>query len=441
MDGEIKLVGEVETLEMPENLRVGLLVSEHRKKCLPHGCPFDYHGFAFGQSPFHVPDVLAKALGESAVRGHYSDAQGIPELREAVAGFYERHFGLDPDPDLITVGQGTKALIYTMFHLVEGDVIIPSPSWIGYAPQVNLLSKELHVLRTDPADGYKVIAEKLDGFLESLDERQHILVLNNPHNPTGLVYTRDELLGIAEVCRKHGTLVLADEIYALTTFDFESFTSMAAVYPEGTFLTGGLSKDRSAGGYRLGVCLLPREASGKLRRGFEKVAATVYTNVSTPTQYAAVSVFEPSAEIDEYFRVTREVNRMMVLHFREAFAAIEGLEVSEPKGGFYFFADFNGFSEKLVSKGVKTSNDLSSSLLSHPHHVAVVTGDACMLAPDDFGARIALVDYDGKAAFEDYRKRAPAGPDEEARFVERNAPRMVKGVEALRVYMDELQAG
>jgi aspartate aminotransferase len=428
----------VDSISMPENLKVGLMVSEARKKCRGTTCSFDYHGFAFGQSPFHVPPVLVEALRENAVKGHYSAAEGIAELREAVAGFNKRHFGLDVDPARIVIGPGTKSLLHDIFYIMQGDVIIPSPSWIGYFPQVKLMGKHFHTFHLKPEKGYKIQPEDLDTYVAKLHKEQHMLVLNNPHNPTGARYTADELGAIAEVCRKHNVLVVADEIYALTTYDIGTFTSMGTLYPEGTFVTNGLSKDRSSGGYRLGYCILPESCPETIPAAFQKVAATVFTNVSTPTQYAAVVAFEPSGEIDEYIRTTREIHRMMGTFLSREFSAIEGLRVTMPEGSFYFFVDFNGIRDSLRDKGVMNSNELSTSLLGHPYHFAAVTGDACLLDPDDYGARIAFVDYDGRQVFEDYRRMAPKGREEEEEFVRRNAPGMVRGVETLRTFVSDM---
>ncbi len=122
-----------------------------------------------------------------------------------------------------------------------------------------------------------------------------------PTTQPGGLYTHKELMEIAEVCRKSKTLVLADEIYALTTYDIETFVSMGTVYPEGTFVTGGLSKDRSSAGYRFGACILPSTCSEKRVTDFSKLAATLYTNITTPIQYAAVTAYSSNATIERYY--------------------------------------------------------------------------------------------------------------------------------------------
>ncbi len=436
---DILIESHVENIVMPENLRVGLMVKEQRELCRNVGCDFDYHGLAFGQSPFHLPPPLQNALAENANKGHYSDAEGISELRVAIASFNKRHFGLDVDASRIIVGPGTKDLIHTIFNIIKGGVIIPSPSWIGYNPQISLLEKHFHTFHLKPEFDYKIQCDDLEEFLKNLSEPQHILVLNNPHNPTGLVYSRDELIRIAEVCKKHNTLILADEIYALSTYNMKEFTSMGLIYPEGTFVTNGLSKDRSAGGYRLGSCILPEGCSNKLIENFKKVAATVYTNVSTPTQYASITAYEPNPEIEEYFDITRQIHRIMGQQLSSEFNKIDGIKATTPHGGFYFFVDFNGLSTVLKRKGVNTSNELGKSLISCPHHLATVTGDACLLRPNDYGGRIAFVDYDGKYAFDNYKNNPPKTTSDEIEFVKQNAPMMVQSVSALKGWIDYIK--
>jgi aspartate aminotransferase len=425
---EILIDPHVDTIFMPENLRVGLMVAEQRKRCEKAECPFDYAGFAFGQSPFHLPPILKEALAKHAGEGHYSAAEGIVEIREAIAGFNKRYFGIDEDPSRIVVGPGTKGLIFTIFTMVNGHFIIPSPSWIGYFP-----------LR--PEYNYKIQTHELEVFLSKIahEKEQHMLIINNPHNPTGVLYSEEELAQIADVCRRNNTLVLSDEIYAMSTYKFEDFKSMGLIYPEGTFVTNGLSKACSAGGYRFGYCILPECCSGKLKTDFKKIAATLYTNISSPTQYAAISAYEPNDQIKEYFQVTRNIHRMMGLFMSEEFNKIEGVRATTPQGTFYFLADFDLLAKELNRKGILTSNELGATLLDHPYHVATVTGDTLMARPDDYSARIAFVDYNGKETFDRYRHNPPKSKSDEIEFVKENAPRMISGIQKLRAFVEDLK--
>ena len=431
----IMLRSSIEKLHMPENLAIGMMVAEQHEKCRKINCDFDYYGFAFGQSPFPVPPLLRRMLQENVDYGGYVHPGGIPELRQAVAGFYQRHFRLDAPAERVIIGPGTKTLIYMIFNILEGDVIIPSPAWTSYAPQASLLGQSWHILPLSPENDYRLQPEELDTFLRSLPRQQHLLILNNPNNPTGKLYTLQELDALVQVCRRHDTLILADEIYALTTYSINQFTSIGSLYPEGTFVTGGLSKDRSAGGYRLGVCILPSSGGTALTQTFEKMAATLFTSIPTPIQRAAVSVYSANEEIETYFRITREIHRIMGRIISTSCNEISGLKATMPQGGFYFYLDFQELEDYFRKKGLKTSNQLGINLLDHPHHIATVTGDAIMLPPDTFGARIAFVDYDGEAAYKYYRKNPPKTEEDEMNFVRETAPRMLKGVQAIENFV------
>lgn len=119
-----------------------------------------------------------------------------------------------------------------------------------------------------------------------------------------------------------------------------------------------------------------------------------------------------------------------------AFGMIEGVGVTQPQGGFYFLADFGAFVGDLARKGVRYANDLSRALLDHPYHVATISGDAIMLPPDAFAARVAFVDYDGRRAMELYRENRPETALDEVAFVQDTAPRMIEGVEAVRKFVE-----
>ena len=180
---------------------------------------------------------------------------------------------------------------------------------------------------------------------------------------------------------------------------------------------------------------MPTTSSEKLASDYKKVAATVYTNVSTPTQYAAIKAYEPNQEIDQYISITRDIHRIMGTYLSKEWDAVEGVVTTKPQGAFYFFADFNQLTDDLKRKNVLTSNQLGESLLSCPFHIAVVTGDACMLEPDNFGARIAFVDYDGKKTYDNYKNNRPKTSSDEIEFVKRNAPLTVRSIDALKEWM------
>ncbi len=427
---------QVEDIEMPENLKLNTFLQEFHSDCPHLECSFGFYGFAFGQSPFPVPKLIQEALIQNVDKGAYAPVPGIPELRNAISKYNKHYFDMDISPERIYVGPGTKELIFNLLEILHGTVILPTPAWLGYLPQIRFLKKNYHML---PARANKKIAPNdLQKLALRLHDRQKILILNNPHNPTGLLYDKLELEEIADVCREQNITVISDEIYAQTTYDFTKFVSMGKIYPEGTFVTNGLSKSHAAGGYRLGYVIFPQHATN-LNAQFKKILATEYTAVSTPIQHAAVAGFEISKDIDEYFDVTRTIHQIMGEYTHHALSAIEGVKVTKPDATFYLLADFNAFATDLQKANITTSQKLSESLIVHPYHTAIVGGDSLVLERTDFSARIAYVDYDGSKVYQKYLEDKPKTSSEKTEFVKRNAPKIVAGIEMIGRFFENIR--
>ena len=427
---------QVEDIEMPENLKLNTFLKEFHSDCPHSKCSFGLYGFAFGQSPFPVPLLMQEALMKNANQGAYAPVPGIPELRNAISKYNKHYFGMDIAPERIYVGPGTKELIFNLLEILHGTVILPTPAWLGYLPQIRFLKKNYHMLPSKPNN--KFSAGDLKKLALRLHDRQKILILNNPHNPTGLLYDKFELEEIAYVCREQNIAVISDEIYAQTTYDFSKFISMGKIYPEGTFVTNGLSKSHAAGGYRLGYVIFPQHAVD-LKRQFKKILATEYTAVSTPIQHAAVAGFEISKEMDIYFDTTRKIHHIMGEYTYNALSTIEGIKLTKPDATFYLLADFNAFSTELRKANITTSQKLSESLIVHPYHTAIVGGDSLVLERTDFSARIAYVDYNGTKVLQNYLNNEPKTSSERMEFVKNNAPKMVAGIEMIGRFFKNLK--
>jgi len=421
---------------MPENLKLNTFLKEFHSDCPHSECSFGLYGFAFGQSPFPVPLLIQEALMKNANQGAYAPVPGIPELRNAISKYNKHYFGMDVSPERIYVGPGTKELIFNLLEILHGTVILPTPAWLGYLPQIRFLKKNFHMLPAKP--NKKFSPGDLRKLALRLQDRQKILILNNPHNPTGLLYDKFELEEIAFVCREQNIAVISDEIYAQTTYDFSKFISMGKIYPEGTFVTNGLSKSHAAGGYRLGYVIFPQHAVD-LKRQFKKILATEYTAVSTPIQHAAVAGFEISKEMDIYFDATRKIHHIMGEYTYNALSTIEGIRLTKPDATFYLLADFNAYSTELRKSKITTSQKLSEALIVHPYHTAIVCGDSLVLERTDFSARIAYVDYNGTKVLQNYLDNKPKTSSERVEFVKNNAPKMVAGIEMIGRFFKDLR--
>ena len=427
---------QVEDIEMPENLKLNTFLQEFHSDCHKPECGFGFYGFAFGQSPFAVPKIMQEALIKNSNKGEYAAVPGIPELRNAISKYNKHYFHMDVAPERIYVGPGTKELIFNLLEILHGTVILPTPAWLGYLPQIRFLQKNYHMLSTRA--NKKISPSDLRKLALRLQDRQKILILNNPNNPTGLLYDQLELEEIADVCREQNIVVISDEIYAQTTFNFSKFVSMGKIYPEGTFVTNGLSKSHAAGGYRLGYVVFPQHTT-ELKSQFKKILATEYTAVSTPIQHAAVAGFEISKEMDEYFEITRNIHHIMGEYTHDVLLEIDGVKATKPDATFYLLADFNAFATDLQKVKISTSQKLSESLMVHPYHTAIVGGDSLVLERTDYSARIAYVDYDGGKVYENYKNQKPKTHSERTEFVVNNAPKTVGGIKMIARFFEDIK--
>jgi len=427
---------QVEDIEMPENLKLNTFLQEFHSDCTHKECSFGFYGFAFGQSPFPVPRLIQEALIQNSNKGEYAAVPGISELRNAISKYNKYYFSMDISPERVYVGPGTKELIFNLLEILHGTVILPTPAWLGYLPQIRFLQKNYHMLPTRA--NKKISPNDLRKLSLRLQDRQKILILNNPNNPTGLVYDQLELEEIADVCREQNIIVISDEIYAQTTFNFSKFVSMGKIYPEGTFVTNGLSKSHAAGGYRLGYVIFPQHAT-ELKLQFKKILATEYTAVSTPIQHAAISGFEISKEMDEYFEITRNIHHIMGEYTHDKLLEVDGVKATKPDATFYLLADFNAFAPDLQKVKISTSQKLSESLMVHPYHTAIVGGDSLVLERTDYSARIAYVDYDGVSVYQNYQDNKPKTHSERTEFVVNNAPKTVGGIKMITRFFEDIK--
>jgi aspartate aminotransferase len=386
----------------------------------------EVYRLGLGQSPFPVPDSVVAALREHAGQKDYLPVKGLPALRAAIVDYYRRHEGLHYPPDSVLIGPGTKELMFIVQLVYYGDLVIPSPSWVSYAPQAHIIGRHLRWLPTDPKTGLGVTPKALAELCRRDPGRPRLLILNYPGNPTGSAYGVEQLQAIAKVARRYRVLLLSDEIYGGLHFEGEH-VSIARFYPEGTIISNGLSKWCGAGGWRLGAFVFPPSLDWLLE-AMAVVASETFTSTSAPTQYAAVRAFQGGEDIDEYLRGCRRILKALA-HFAWQRLKAAGAQVTEPKGAFYLFPSFDPVRERLRARGVHTSEQLCLQLLEATG-VAILPGNVFGRPPVELSARIALVDFDGGAALQGLRELAPDEPPG-VEFLQRYCPRVTTAIERL----------
>jgi aspartate aminotransferase len=392
------------------------------------------YNLGLGESPFPVPDPLVESLRLHASKKSYLPVEGLPELREAVAGHMRRTQNVEVDPSAILVGPGSKELLFLLQLTFYGDLIVPNPCWVSYTPQSQIVGHKVQRVDTTAASGWKVKPDDLVALFEEDHDRYRprLFVLNYPANPTGVSYTADELQELAKVAREYEVLILSDEIYSGLHHDGEH-VSIARYYPEGTIVLNGISKWGGAGGWRLGTFAFP-PALNWLRDAMAAVASETYTSVCTPIQYAAVKAFEPSRRMETYLT---HVRRMLkdIAGTCHRILGDAGVEVVRPDGAFYLFPDFGPFRRRMVRRGIKTSRELTDALLAEAG-VALLPGSNFQRPRDEFTARMSLVDFDGAAALS-RSEQLPLDQPLPAEFAVNHASHLIEGMEQLTGWLDK----
>ena len=356
----------------------------------------------FGQSPFPVPERVVEALRQHAACKEYLPVRGLAELRQAVAEHHRRLDGIEGVAEDVLIGPGSKELIFLLQLAFAGDVLIPSPSWVSYAPQARMLGRRARPVQATFESGWKVDPEGLERACARAGGPL-LLILNYPNNPAGNTYSAGELEQLAETARRHRILVLADEIYGRLHYSADH-VSIARFYPEGTIVSSGLSKWCGAGGWRLGTVLFPSRLAS-LRDALAAAASETFTAASAPIQYAATLAFRGGVDIDDYLRVSRRL--LGALGRRSArILRAAGVRVCSPQGGFYLFPDFTPFAGSLAARGIADSPALCERLLAETG-VASLPGVPFGRPREELTARLSIVDFDGARALFECRRAAP----------------------------------
>ena len=434
----IILENHLEAIDIPANLRINDQIKLYRKKCAEMGCHKPYHHFAFGQSPFSPPSKIVEALKLNAGKHDYVPTAGIPELRAIIADYYNRIFNVKCSSNQVVVSPGSKEMISMIIAVLKGPVIIPSPSWVSYLPQAKILKKEVISIRLTSTDDYILTPKRLAESIELTAGNQRILILNNPNNPTGAVYSKQDLEALTEVCRKYNVVVISDEIYARTSFDFENYVSMARIYPEKTIITGGLSKDRSAGGYRMGVGIFPDNVD--LIEDILKIAGSTFSCVAAPIQYAGLMAFSQDPEIERYIYDCAQIHATIGTITSSRLNMIPGVNATIPKGAFYLFVDFNEYSDKLNKIGFNSCAEFCEHVV-RVEHTAMLPGNSLLLPDDDFSVRLSYVDYNGDEVFRAWQLSKPVSDSDKEKFFEKYCPLISQGIKNIERYFAQVSQG
>lgn len=321
----------------------------------------DVVGFGTGEPDFDTPDYIKKAAVEAIAGGKtkYTPAAGTMELRRAICDKLKRENGLDYEPNQIVVTNGAKhALVNTFMAILnEGDeVIIPSPYWVSYPEMVKIADGVSVIIETKEEDEFKFTAKE---FEDAITPKTRALVLNSPSNPTGMVYTEEELRSIAEVAVKHNIYVVADEIYEHLIYEGKhvSIASFNDKIKDLTIIINGVSKTYAMTGWRIGYSASHPEVA----KAISNLQSHATSNPNSIAQAATVAALNGGEE--EIARMKAEFQKRRD-YMVERINSIPGVSCRNPHGAFYVVMNISQLKGKLLGgRTIHTSDDFADVLL------------------------------------------------------------------------------
>ncbi len=334
----------------------------------------DVIDLSVGEPDFPTPENIKEA-GIKAIRDNftkYTESDGILGLRKAVARRLKEDYGVEYAPKQIIVSAGAKS---SLFHLVQAlvdegeEVIVPAPYWVTYPECVALAKGKTVIVPTREEDGFLLTPEALKA---SISPATKALILNNPSNPTGGAYTRDQLLALAEVVKGEDLYVIADEIYASLVYDSFKFTSFAALGEDirkKTVIVNGVSKAYSMTGWRIGFAAGPAEVID----GMSKIQSHTTSNACSIAQKASLEAYDgPQHDVAKMVSEFQRRRNYCLMRL----ASVAGLSCFKPQGAFYLFPNVKSFYDKEAGGAkIRNSYGLAYYLLKEAR-VAIVPGDA-----------------------------------------------------------------
>lgn len=352
----------VKTLTPSSTLAISAKANELKKE------GYDVIGLGVGEPDFNTPQYIIDAAIQAMNDGltKYTPAGGINELKQAIINKFNTDHDLSYSPEEIIVTSGAKHALFTLFQVIlnPGDeVIVPAPYWVSYPEQIKLASGKPVIIHTDEKTNFKLSAEQLE---KSITEKTKGIIINSPSNPTGLMYTKDELQAIGDVCVKHNLMIISDEIYEKLIYTNEDHYSIAQLSEEikkRTIVINGVSKSHAMTGWRIGYAAGPCEIIKQMTGH----ASHATSNPTTISQYAALAA---------YNNQTNSVTEMNTVFserlntFYELITDIPGIECIKPSGAFYIFPNV---AKAVKHNGYESVDDWVEALLEE-EKVAIVPG-------------------------------------------------------------------
>ena len=394
-----------------------LLINETSRKLEDQGKKI--FKFGFGQSPFKVPESIVEELKNNAHQNKYLPMQGLLELRKAVAKYTSTKKNYNYKSENVIIGPGSKELMFLLHVIFDGEIILPAPSWVSYAPQAILGRNKIQILQTKRENNWFPTALEIEEIILKDKNKNYLLFLNSPNNPSGQVC--ENLEEIAIVAKKYNLIILSDEIYSELTFQ-NNYKSISSFCPEKTIISTGLSKWCGAGGWRLGYFIIPNNLN-KIKDKINVLASETFSAVSAPIQHAAIKAYEN--DHSNYINESRNILKAVGNYVYENLQSNKVL-INKPQGGFYLMPEF-------LNKKFSSSSEMCESILNN-------TGVA-LLPGSDFGfdkkkmlARLSFTDFDGQEFMNKIEDNQKIDKNQIVKF----APKIIEGVDKLKKWSESI---
>jgi aspartate aminotransferase len=394
-----------------------LLINETSRKLEEQGKKI--YKFGFGQSPFKVPEDVVIELKDNAHQNKYLPMQGLSELRNAVAKYTSKKKNYDYKSENVIIGPGSKELMFLLHVIFDGEIILPAPSWVSYAPQAILGRNKVQILQTKRENNWFPTASEIEEIVLKDKNKNYLLFLNSPNNPSGQIC--ENLEEIASIAKKYNLIILSDEIYSELSF-MDNYQSISNFCPEKTIISTGLSKWCGAGGWRLGYFLVP-DSLNEIKNTINVLASETFSAVSAPIQYAAIKAYEH--DHSNYINKSKNILSAIGNYVYENLRSNKVL-INKPQGGFYLMPEF-------LNKKFNSSSEMCDSILND-------TGVA-LLPGSDFGfeqtkmlARLSFTDFDGQEFMNKIEDNQKIDKDHIVNF----APKIIEGVDKLKKWSESI---
>ena len=375
--------------------------------------------FGFGQSPFQIPLDIVNELKNNAHQNKYLSMQGLKELRDTIAKYTSTKKNYEYKSENIIVGPGSKELMFLLHVLFDGDIILPAPSWVSYAPQAILGRNKIKLIQTKRENNWFPTGEEIEKVILKDRNKKYLLFLNSPNNPSGQIC--ENLKEIGKIAKKYDLIILSDEIYSELSFK-KDFKSISSFCPENTIISTGLSKWCGAGGWRLGYFIIPNSLN-ILKDAINVLASETFSAVSAPIQYAAISAYKN--DHSKYINISRNILKSVGEYVYENLKSNKVL-INKPQGGFYLMPEF-------LNNQFKTSSEMCDKILKDT--------DVALLPGSDFGfdknkmlARLSFTDFDGQKFMNEIQSEQKIDNNLIFKF----APKIVEGVDKLKKWSESL---